>query len=336
MYDDNGKYRLPNLSQINVDGIKSLRNILGDVVLDVLLYYEPHYIHQVFDVVVEELNRVCTLYKERNPHFNGKIHIMGHSLGSAIAFDLMSLQYNEIKDEPDLSKDLTFDVDSLFCVGSPVGVFKLLAQHNIASRSSLPAEFNPRSLSNTQSSPKCQNLYNIFHPCDPVGYRMEPLVSPRFSNFKPESVPFAVKGFNTQIKGLTTFGDSLQQKLAAVFSKKPAVKEDEEAGRVEDEDALSDIIRNLVTNDPKKKDRPSALVVKMRENDLNVLTELNRTGRIDYCLPTGVFDISLVSAISAHVSYFEDQNTAGFIMKEVLTSKEHCTETREISVYKKH
>ena len=38
-YDENGKLRLPSLAQISVDGVKSLRNILGDVVFYILLYY---------------------------------------------------------------------------------------------------------------------------------------------------------------------------------------------------------------------------------------------------------------------------------------------------------
>ena len=54
---------------------------------------------------------------------------------------------------------------------------------------------------------------------------------------------------------------------------------------------------------------------------LSKMTSLNMTGRMDYSLPLGVFDVSLVSAISAHISYFEDENTAGFILKELLANR---------------
>ena len=50
------------------------------------------------------------------------------------------------------------------------------------------------------------------------------------------------------------------------------------------------------------------------------MTSLNMTGRMDYSLPLGVFDVSLVSAISAHIPYFEDENT-GFILKELLANR---------------
>lgn len=334
LYDANGNFRLPSLSQINVDGVKSLRNIMGDVVLDILLYYEPRYVEKVFHAVVSELNRVYSLYKERNPHFKGKVHILGHSLGSAIAFDIVANQREKVDQvNEETSQDLKFDVDSLFCIGSPVGVFKLLNQRNIRSRASLGPDFDPRDPTNLASSPKCVNLYNLFHPCDPIGYRMEPLVSPRFANFKPEPVPFATKSIHSQIKGLASFGEGIQQKISSASS---WFKKDETKAKHQDpwdENALGDILTSLVS-EPKTQDEP-ANEVDMRDRDLSTLTELNRSGRIDYCLPMGVFDISLVSAVSAHVSYFEDTNTAGFLLREVLASGDDCEDSRKVVVYKK-
>ncbi|ODV66968.1 DDHD-domain-containing protein [Hyphopichia burtonii NRRL Y-1933] len=335
-YDENGNHRLPSLSEINVDGVKPLRNILGDVVLDVLLYYEPKYVNQVFDAVIKELNRVYKLYKEKNPNFNGKIHIMGHSLGSAISFDILSKHFE--KEKPNT---LSFEVENLFCVGSPVGVFKLLEQTNIKAKQ-LINEKDPNS--KFCVSPECKNLYNIFHPCDPVGYRMEPLVSPRFANLRPEEVPFAMKGFNTQIKGLASLGDELSEKFIKATSWFNKSKTKEEAKDIEvpktteelasEENALGDIIKNI-TKSSENQD-PDDIIKKksLSEKDLQDLTALNRSGRIDYSLPMGVFDISLVSAISAHVSYFEDQDTAGFIMKEVLASDRSPVERKTAQVYK--
>jgi hypothetical protein len=39
------------------------------------------------------------------------------------------------------------------------------------------------------SSPKCDQLYNVFHPSDPVSYRIEPLISTAMSELKPQSLP---------------------------------------------------------------------------------------------------------------------------------------------------
>lgn len=350
--DANGEKRLPALSLLTVDGVKPFRNILGDVVLDVLLYYEPLYVHQVFGAVVSELNRVYHLYKERNPDFNGKVHIMGHSLGSAIAFDILSDSVQFKVDTPIKTNDsnegkqnsltdfsLDFPVENLFCVGSPVGVFKLLEQRNIAARETLGDDFDPAQ-STTILSPKCKNLYNIFHPCDPVGYRMEPLVSPQFAEFKPETVPFAVKGINTQFQELAGLGEEISGKLARALTwfkddnTKPKYESTQE--KIKSENALGDIVRSLAwSGDKKPKLEEPKKLTELQLPQLNKLTALNKSGRVDYNLPMGVFDFSLVSAISAHVSYFEDKDTAGFILREVLTSTDDNVKTKTVELYEK-
>jgi len=43
------------------------------------------------------------------------------------------------------------------------------------------------------SSPKVSRLFNIFHPSDPISYRMEPLISPAMSRLKPQSLPYTKK-----------------------------------------------------------------------------------------------------------------------------------------------
>jgi len=48
----------------------------------------------------------------------------------------------------------------------------------------------------------------------------------------------------------------------------------------------------------------------------------------------GVFSIALVSALSAHVSYFEDEETAGFVMKEILTGSQEPPIEKKVQLYK--
>lgn len=322
--------RLPSLSDINVDGVKALRNIVGDVILDVLLYYEPRYVNEIFRVVLLELNRVYKLYKERNPEFKGKVHILGHSLGSAIAFDLLSIQKGQKDDE----YGLDFDVDNLFCVGSPLGMFKLLKRKNITPRSETPPNFDPKDMEQDITSPKCNNLYNIFHPSDPVSYRMEPLVKPEFANIKAEEVPYATKGISTQVRSLTTLGDDINQKLfSSWFKSKPKLPESVESPVLQ-ENALGDIIKTLAApGDQKSTNSEDTKQETMKKEDISLLTQLNRNGRVDYVLPVSVFSIALVSAISAHVSYFEDQETAAFVMKQVLTTDGEPVESKKVEVY---
>lgn len=327
---DDKKPRIPTLSQINVEGVKSLRNIVGDVVLDVLLYYEPHYQKQIMDAVLSELNHVYQTYLERNPDFKGKVHLFGHSLGSAICFDLLSQQK-----EADSDYKLDFEVENLFCVGSPVGMFEVLKQKNIKPRSEV--NDSEIKLDSNFSSPKCKNMYNIFHPCDPVSYRMEPLVDTKFADLKAEEVPFALKGFNTQVQNLTSLGDDLQERfyLASSWFRKAQSEEAKKSSSlgIDNENALGDIISTLTSpGQPKGTTRKTRTEV-YDEAALGSLLKLNRTGRIDYSLPMGVFSIALVSAISAHISYFEDEETMGFVMKEILSSDEPPVKSRKVTVF---
>jgi hypothetical protein len=89
---DHEDHAYPNLEDITVEGVPAVRNFLTDLALDILLYQSPAYKGHISRIVVNELNRVYALYKERNPNFKGKVSLVGHSLGSAIMFDILCIQ----------------------------------------------------------------------------------------------------------------------------------------------------------------------------------------------------------------------------------------------------
>jgi hypothetical protein len=89
---DHEDHEYPNLEDITVEGVPAVRNFLTDLALDILLYQSPAYKGHISRIVVNELNRVYGLYKERNPNFKGKVSLVGHSLGSAIMFDILCIQ----------------------------------------------------------------------------------------------------------------------------------------------------------------------------------------------------------------------------------------------------
>lgn len=135
----------PSLDDITIEGVAFARSLISDLALDVLLY-QSAYREQISEIVFKEANRIYNLFVERNPGFKGKVHIMGHSLGSAIMFDILCRQ-QELKKQVEQSKnplriwpsesrksaakdprDLTFDfeVDDFYCLGSPIGLFQML------------------------------------------------------------------------------------------------------------------------------------------------------------------------------------------------------------------
>jgi hypothetical protein len=87
------KIDLPFLSDITLEKVEMLRSIISDVLLDVLLYMDSRHHADMIKCVINELNRVYSLFIERNPDFiknGGQVHIYAHSLGSLICLDILS------------------------------------------------------------------------------------------------------------------------------------------------------------------------------------------------------------------------------------------------------
>ena len=213
----------PNLEDITVEGVPAVRNFLTDLALDILLYQSPAYKGHISRIVVNELNRTYRLFKERNPSFKGKVSLVGHSLGSAIMFDVLCMQKDpKAKASSQSSKQrrsteeglkLDFEVEDFYALGSPIGLFQMLKGRTIIGRPQAPsATFVPpktpgtsiddpfsqagddHAFDITTSSPLCKQVFNIFHPTDPISYRLEPLISPAMSALKAQPLPYTKKG----------------------------------------------------------------------------------------------------------------------------------------------
>lgn len=211
------------LKSITLESIPRLRDFTNDTLLDILFYTSPVYSQTIITTVGSELNRVYYLFKQRNPDFKGSVYLGGHSLGSLILFDILCHQHPEPEPEPDReSKESTPEDDdvvtplktpekphpfkrrmsrrisymmsnigtgqpqlqyphlnfhpvSFFALGSPIGMFVTVrGLDNLGEQFALPT---------------CSGFFNIFHPYDPVAYRIESLINPELANLKPVLVP---------------------------------------------------------------------------------------------------------------------------------------------------
>ncbi|KAM6973399.1 phospholipase DDHD1 isoform 2-T2 [Aplochiton taeniatus] len=156
----------------------------------------------------------------------GKVSIVSHSLGCVITYDIMTgwdpvrfcmqesqsledeldlrwmsyeerhlleqlqltrTRLRELEDQlqgleaskPSAPPALTFKVENFFCMGSPLAVF--LALRGIRPGTSvLQDHIMPTSI--------CRRLFNVFHPTDPVAYRLEPLILKHYSNISPVQI----------------------------------------------------------------------------------------------------------------------------------------------------
>lgn len=331
--DASGLARFPLLGGILPDGVMSLRNVASDVLLDVLLYYEPLYNQQIMEAVVSEMNRVYTVFRQLNPEFKGKVSVLGHLLGLAIVFDVLKNQPDTVPSgaDADANKHLQFEVDNFFALGLPVGVFQLLRRSQIRTRRSpLPPTMRAEDVARL----RVKNIYNIFHPCDPVGYRMEPLISPRFAQYRAEPVAFALSSsVNLHFQKWAHVGEELTLKVADVALNVFSFFGLKVARGLNLEPLMHKMASDTAGEQARHEQDVAAGQLGVREvpmpaRELALITECNRTGRVDYLLPMGLFDILLVLAVGAHVSYFEDDNTAGFLLQELLTKQERVGEKK--------
>ncbi|XGW07972.1 hypothetical protein V3C99_010808 [Haemonchus contortus] len=201
---------------ITLPKMSSMRNVLNSTAMDIMYYQSPLYRREIISGVVRQLNRIYTLFTENNPSFSGPVSIFAHSLGSVIIYDIllrwspfllydkyvthaMDTHLEECTDPENREalkafqkardvlyekidgginkmlqysdEELLFKVKYLFAVGSPLAVF--LVMRGATHTDLLPAKMN------------VERIFNIFHPYDPVAYRLEPMFIPEYRYIRP-------------------------------------------------------------------------------------------------------------------------------------------------------
>lgn len=289
--------------------------------------------------------------------FDGRISVIGHSLGSVISWDILNHQYidtqlassaltsvplrnvtsmdsmgsssyqsddsatpeltansatligtgNNTNNNPDYGTvypQLNFTIDNLFLLGSPVPVFLMIRNQ----RKPLSADFALRG---------CRRVFNIFHPYDPVAYRLEGCIDPRNASFEPALIRHWNGGLRVQYRTRRiwrklvettcqtqrTVIEAFEQGMAGAFG----------IGR-EDDDSVSEasedksIISNVITG------------------------QLNEGRRIDYMLQEKEIENAneYVAALAAHSSYWLAKDLSLFIARQIyLSALEYAAELDE-------
>jgi hypothetical protein len=239
----------PSLDDITIQGVPAIRNLIMDLGLDILLYQSPLYKAHITKIVLEECNRIYKLFKDRNPTFKGKVSLLGHSLGSAVMFDLLCNQRLDSADSSPMRSrqqtgtgmQLDFEVEDFYALGSPIGLFQMLKGRTIAARQTPNLKIAQTPFPGTTtdpfstaaqpalsggysdiftSSPRCRQLFNIFHPTDPIAYRLEPLISPATTGAAPQPLPYTKRGlFGAPAgQGLTGLSARVGQSVSGLWS----------------------------------------------------------------------------------------------------------------------
>ena len=201
---------------ITLPRMPSMRHALNSIAMDIMYYQSPLYRSEIINGVIRSMNHTYQIFARNNPNFSGKISLVAHSLGSVIAYDVLTnwsplllydqfvttaikehLKQSGIDDEErkiledfhssriKLFQDedkvnsilirtdekLEFVVENMFNVGSPLAVF--LVMRGVDFKKVLPTNENVK------------HIYNIFHPYDPVAYRLEPLYDSHYKHIRP-------------------------------------------------------------------------------------------------------------------------------------------------------
>lgn len=154
---------------------RETRMTLNATLSDVIYYKTAHHRQLILDTVMNKMNSyVKELRMDPSGCFlNSQISVIGHSLGSVILYDVFTgWNISEESSTPTLD----FKVENFFLWGSPVA-----AMVSIANFDATQGEF---------TLPADINVYNIFHPHDPIAFRLEPLCYHDQDSVPPETLQY--------------------------------------------------------------------------------------------------------------------------------------------------
>lgn len=335
------------IDDISLRTIPNMREFANDTLMDVLYFMSPEHHDIIVSIVSNEMNvvveRFCRLTK-----FTGRISLIGHSLGSIISWDILAHQavdfpivslsdslssgslasypdyeyqttitsQERVTDTPELTQQafppaslpsnltaypqLDFSVENFFLLGSPVAVFLMIRNQ----RRPLTEEFALNG---------CDRVFNIFHPYDPIAYRIEPCIHPRNAEFEPSIMKHWNGGFRVQYQTKRLW----RKLLDTTWETQQNVVEAFEASMARM--GLLD-----ATIDAYPDDDASTSVDSSDENRCNrVMTgQLNRGRRIDFMLQEKEIETAneYVSALAAHSSYWMEKDLSLFIARQIYLS----------------
>uniref|UniRef100_A0A672IC93 DDHD domain containing 2 n=1 Tax=Salarias fasciatus TaxID=181472 RepID=A0A672IC93_SALFA len=336
-----------DIQRITLPSISRLRHFTNDTLLDLFFYNSPTYCQTIVDTVASEINRLHSLFKRRHPEFHGTFSVVGHSLGSLILFDLLTNQRNESETregalchDSDLKElgiplgprkkilnyfrrrmpskihvfnmvcsspisllqvsinypQLAFHPQTFFAFGSPIGMFLTVR--------------GLKHIDPNYSFPTCKSFYNIYHPYDPVAYRIEPMIVSDV-DLEPMLIPHhkGRKRMHLELKdSLTRMGMDLKNNVLGSlrtawqsFARMPV------AALPPVEEGENSIEKNLQEQ------------MEQLEQPEIKMGMLNEGRRIDYVLqekPIESFNEYLF-AIQSHLCYWESEDTALLLLKEI-------------------
>lgn len=303
------------LKDITPNTIPAVRNLISDVMLDIP-FYMSHHKPRMIEALIMEANRVYRLWCKNNPEFQerGRVHILAHSLGTAMALEILSKQPTLVPKTNFSRKKISktqfeFNTTNLFFIGSPAGFFLLLDRGRLIPRRARNkpgadlGDSNSKETTDDAGVFGClavDNLYNVMHYNDPIAYRLNATVDPMYAKFmKSAQVPSATMGL------LQSIGHAMRSIAPGASS-----PEDLAVGEI----SKPSVIQRL----------PSQLEMEVHDFTREEIAEkkfylLNDNGQIDYFLSSGggTLEIQYLNMLGAHSSYWSSADFIRMLVTEI-------------------
>ncbi|XP_076982318.1 SEC23-interacting protein isoform X2 [Tamandua tetradactyla] len=208
---------------------------------------------------------------------------------------------------------LGFEPEIFFALGSPIGMFLTIRGVD--------------RIDENYRLPTCKGFFNIYHPLDPVAYRLEPMIIPDL-DLKAVLIPHhkGRKRLHLELKeSLSRMGSDLKQgfisslksawqtlnEFARAHTSSTQLQEELEkvAHQIKEEEEKQVVEEKIVESPDFSKD----------EDYLGKVGMLNGGRRIDYVLqekPIESFNEYLF-ALQSHLCYWESEDTALLLLKEI-------------------
>lgn len=205
---------------------------------------------------------------------------------------------------------------NFFALGSPIGMFLTVR--------------GVEKIEETYQLPTCKGFFNIYHPLDPVAYRIEPMILPDL-DLKPVLIPHhkGRKRLHLELKeSLTRMGSDLKQGF--ISSLRSAWQTLNEFARAHTTSAQLQAELAIVANQIEQQEMqaqeehkiPESPEPQKEEEPQVKIGMLNGGNRIDYVLqekPIESFNEYLF-ALQSHLCYWESEDTALLLLKEIYKS----------------
>lgn len=330
-----------NVDAITVPTIVPIRRAFSDALLDIPLYMSENRKPQMLAAAANEANRIYALVKKYHPLIekSGRVSLVGHSLGSLIAADLLTNQPSILNENTIQAAPFKFQTYNFFTTGSMLGVFMVLKGQHLVPRKEFDDEHLAKGLNpdNSEDRPfgcfAVRNFYNIVHQSDLLSFMVNATV-------KGAQVPEVAN--LTGDTGLALEIDQLPESSAAVAAVVPEIPPQESPDLKESSSRLS-ISRFFssqlakLTKESNEKEVSAEDVASLTKADeapeyirdlLERFKNLNENGQIDWKIPQppSYIPSHYLKMFTAHFDYWSNKEIARFLAIECgrLPGSENC------------